>query len=94
MRDGNERLDSVCAATAKHILIESETLLIGRLLIAVREDAGPRDREAEDLEAHLGEQLDILAIMMVEIDARLSRIVVPGLKIEHAAQTATHIVSL
>ena len=94
VRDGHEGLDPVLAAAAEHVLVEGEPGLVGLLLVAVGKDAAPGDGEAKDLEAHLREEGYVLAVAVVEVDARLGRVVVPGLEVEHAPQAATHVVAL
>ena len=94
VRDGHEGLDPVLAAAAEHVLVESEPGLVGLLLVAIGEDAAPGDGEAKDLKAHLREEGYVLAVVVVEVDARLGRVVVPGLKVEHAPQAATYVVAL
>ena len=94
VRDGHEGLDPVLAAAAEHVLVEGEPGLVGLLLVAVGEDPAPGDGEAKDLEAHLREEGYVLAVAVVEVDARLGRVVVPGLEVEHAPQAAAHVVAL
>ena len=94
VRDGHEGLDPVLAAAAEHVLVEGEPGLVGLFLVAIGEDAAPGDGEAKDLKAHLREEGYVLAVVVVEVDSRLGRVVVPGLKVEHAPQTATYVVAL
>ena len=49
-------------------VIESQPLLVGLGLVAAGEDTAPGDGEAEDLEAHLREQGDVLSVSVVEVD--------------------------
>ncbi|MPM68843.1 hypothetical protein SDC9_115778 [bioreactor metagenome] len=67
--DGDQRLHAVLLALVEHPVVERQTGLVGLGLVPLREDAAPGDREAEDREAHLGEQRDVVAIAMVEVDA-------------------------
>ena len=90
MRDGHERLDAVRLALAEHVLVEGEACLVGLGLIAVGEDAGPGQAHAERLEAHLGEQRDVLFVVVVEIDAGLGGIVIAVLEVEHFALAGAH----
>ena len=57
------------AQAVEDAVVEGETGLVGLGIIAVGEDAAPGDGHAEHVEAHLGEQCDILLVVMVEIDA-------------------------
>ena len=73
--DRHERLYPVGAAAVEDAVIEGEPGLVGRLVVAVGKDPRPGDREAEHIEAHLGEKRDVLLIVVVEVDA-----VVVGIK--------------
>jgi hypothetical protein len=68
VRDGDERLDSVFLELVEHPVVERQPGLVRLGLVAVREDAAPRDREPEHREAHLGEQGDVLRVAVVEVD--------------------------
>ena len=69
VRQRHERLDAVLLALVEHAVVEGEAGLIRLLVVAVREDAAPGDGHAEDVEAHLGEQRDVLGVVVVEVDA-------------------------
>ena len=94
VRDGHERLDAVLLALAEHIFIESQAGLVGLSLVTVGEDAGPCQAHAEGLKAHLGEEGDVLLVVMVEIDAGLRGIVVAILEVEHLTLAGDHRVAL
>ena len=64
----DQRLDPVFFALVKHLVIESESGLIGLLIVPVREDPAPVDGQPETLEAHLREQRDVLLVVMIEVD--------------------------
>ena len=68
VRQGHERLDIVSAQAVEDAVVEGEAGLVGLGVVAVGEDAAPRDGHAEHVEAHLGEQRDILLVVMVEVD--------------------------
>ena len=67
--DGDQRLDAVPLQFVEDTVVEGQALLIGLGLVSAWEDARPGDGEAEDLEAHLGEQGDVLGVAVVEVDA-------------------------
>ena len=69
VREGHERLDVVGAQAVEDAVVEGEAGLVGLSIVAVGEDTAPGDGHAEHVEAHLGEQRDVLLIVMVEIDA-------------------------
>ena len=75
VRDGDQGLDAVVAAALEHVPVELDARLVGLVLVAHREDAAPVDGGAEDLHAHLAEELDVLAIVMIEVDALVAGIV-------------------
>ena len=68
MTDGDQRLDAVLFAAIKHAVVEFQPLLVRLGLYAGGEDAGPVDGGAEGLEAHLGEEGDVLFVVVVEIN--------------------------
>ena len=94
VRDGHERLDAVRLALAEHVLVESQTGLVGLGLVAVGEDTGPGQAHAEGLKAHLGEQRDVLLVVVVEIDAGLRGVVIAVLEVEHFALAGDHRIAL
>ncbi len=59
----------------EHVVVELQAGLVGFELVALREDTAPADGGAEALEAHLGEQRDVLGIGVVEVDALMVGIV-------------------
>ena len=69
MGNRHERLDAVFMAIRKEVIIELQPLLIGLRIIAIRENAAPGNRCTEYLKAHLGKQLDIFLVTMIEINA-------------------------
>ena len=69
MGDGDQRGDAVLVEFVEHPVVEVQAFLVGFGVVAVREDAAPRDGEPEDREAHLGEQRDVLGVAVVEVDA-------------------------
>ena len=68
VRQGHERLDIVSAQAVEDAVVEGEAGLVGLGVIAVGEDAAPRDGHAEHGKAHLGEQRDVLLVVMVKVD--------------------------
>ena len=71
--DGDQRLDAVLLELVEDPVVEGQPLLVGLGLVTEREDTAPGDGEAEDLEAHLRQQGDVLGVTVVEVD---------GLKLE------------
>ena len=69
VREGHERLDVVGAQAVENAVVEGEAGLVGLSIVAVGEDTAPGDGHAEHAEAHLGEQRNVLLVVMVEIDA-------------------------
>ena len=94
VRDGHERLDAVRLALTEYVLVESQAGLVGLGLVAVGEDTGPGQAHAEGLKAHLGEEGDVLLVVVVEIDAGLRGIVIAVLKVEHLALAGDHRIAL
>ena len=66
--DGDQRLDAVLLELVEDPVVEGQPLLVGLGLVTEREDAAPGDGEAEDLEAHLRQQGDVLGVTVVEVD--------------------------
>jgi hypothetical protein len=76
--DRHQRLDAVALEFVQDPVVEGQALLVGGLLVPAREDPGPGDGEAEDREAHLGEQGDVLGVAVVKVDADLLEVLVGG----------------
>ena len=94
VRNGHERLDTLCLTLAEHVLVKCQAVLVGLGLVTVGEDAGPRQAHAEGLKAHLGEEGDVLLVVVVEIDAGLRGIVIAVLEVEHLALAGDHRIAL
>ena len=77
MRERDHGLDPRLEESVEHVVVEREPGLVGLLLVALREDAAPRYRGAEALEPHLGEQLDVVAVGVVEVDAVVVGVALP-----------------
>ena len=82
MRQGHERLDIVGAQAVEDAVVEGEAGLVGLGVVAVGEDAAPRDGHAEHVEAHLGEQRDILLVVMVEVDTVMIGVEAVGVDVD------------
>ena len=65
----DEWLDVVRAQAVEDAVVEGEAGLVGLGIVTVGEDAAPGDGHAEHGKAHLGEQRDVLLVVMVEVDA-------------------------
>ena len=74
MANGDQRLDAVLLAAVKDLVIEFKALLVRLGLHAGGENAGPVDRGAEGLEAHLGEESNVLLVVVVEVDGLMAGI--------------------
>ena len=74
MQHGDERLDAVALALPQHAAVPLDALAVGFGVVAVGKDAAPAHRGAEELEAHLAKQRDILFIVVVEIVSSAERI--------------------
>ena len=72
--DGNQRLDAVLLAAVKDLVIEFKALLVRLGLHTGGENAGPVDGGAEGLEAHLGEESNVLLVVVVEVDGLMAGI--------------------
>ena len=77
--EGDERLHAVLFEFVQHTVVEGEACLVRGFFVAAGEDTRPGDGEAEDLEAHLREQGDVFAVVVVEVDAFQLEIVLGGL---------------
>ena len=60
-------------ALVEHRVVERQAFLVGLGVVAIGEDAAPRDGHAENLEAHTGDLSQLLLVAMVEIDAAALR---------------------
>ena len=69
VRDGDHGLHAVLDDLLEEVLIELEAGLVGLGVVTVGEDARPVDGGAERLEAHAGQELQILLVGVVEVDA-------------------------
>ena len=70
------------AQAVENAVVEGEAGLVGLGVVAVGEDTAPRDGHAEHVEAHLGEQRNVLLVVMVEIDAVMVGIEAVGVDID------------
>ena len=82
VRQGHERLDIVSAQAVEDAIVEGEAGLVGLGVVAVGEDAAPRDGHAEHVEAHLGEQCDVLLVVMVEVDTVMIGVEAVGVDVD------------
>ncbi len=79
---GDQGLDAVGAAAVKDAVVEGKAGLVGLLVVAVGEDAAPRDGHAEHVEAHLGEEGDVLLVVVVEVDAVVVGVELVGVDVQ------------
>ena len=87
--DGHQRFDAVLVALVEEGIVEGEALLVGFGVVAVRQDAGPSDRQPIAPEAHLGEESDVLLEMVVHVDGFVGGVVVLRVAVQHL-QLAEH----
>ena len=62
----------------EEVVVELQALLVGLELVALGEDARPSDGGAEALEAHLGEELDVAVVAMIEVDGLVVGVALAG----------------
>lgn len=74
----DDGLDAVLEQLVEDLVVELQALFVGLELVALGEDAGPSDGGAEALQPHLGEQLDVLAEVAVEVDSLVVRVELVG----------------
>ena len=72
--DGHERLDAVVVQAGEDLVVELEAGLVGLALLARREESRPVDGHAEHREAHLGEEGDVLLVVVVEVGRLVARV--------------------
>ena len=87
--DGDQRFDAVLAALIEQRIVEGQPLFVGLCIVAVGQDAGPRDGQAVAPEAHLGEEGDVLLEVVVHVDGFVRGIVVLVIACQHL-QLAEH----
>lgn len=59
--------DAVALAAGEQLMVMGDTLGDGLGIVTVREDARPRDRDADGIDAVLGGKADVFLVAMVEI---------------------------
>ena len=82
VRQGHERLDIVSAQAVEDAVVEGEAGLVGLGVVTVGEDAAPRDGHAEHGKAHLGEQRDVLLVVMVKVDTVMVGVEAVGVDVD------------
>ena len=82
VRQGHERLDIVSTQAVENAIVEGEAGLVGLGVVAVGEDTAPRDGHAEHGKAHLGEQRDVLLVVMVEVDTVMIGVEAVGVDVD------------
>lgn len=68
MRERDHRLHAELDHLVKEPVVERKAFLVGLRIVAVGEDARPRDRGPKGVEPHIGKQLKVLRVGMVKID--------------------------
>ena len=87
--DGDQRFDAVLAALIEQRIVEGQPLFVGLCIVAVGQDAGPRDGQAVAPEAHLGEEGDVLLEVVVHVNGFVGWVVVLVIAFQHL-QLAEH----
>ena len=75
VRERDDGLHAVFVHLVKEVVVKLQPCLVRLGIVAVREDARPGDARAEAFEAHLGEQRDVLFVVMVKVDGVMVRVV-------------------
>ena len=88
--DGDQRLDAVLAALLEHAAVEGDASRIGLGIVAVGEDAGPRNGQTIALEAHLRKQGNILFVVVVHVDGLVGGVEVLCIALQHLHLAARH----
>jgi len=73
---GDKRLNAPLPEVGEQTFIERDTLLVGFFLRARGEQTCPLNREAQRLKSHLGKEVDVLLVAVIEVDAMATRILV------------------
>ena len=81
MAQRHEWLDAVLAALVHHAIVKRKASLVGLTFESRWEDARPVYRETKDPEPHLGEQGDVLFVVMVEIYTIVTGIELAGVEL-------------
>ena len=68
MADGDQRLNSMFFIAVKNSVVKFQTFLVGFRLHPGWENTSPVDGSAKNLEAHLGEERNVVFVMMVKVN--------------------------
>ena len=90
MADGDQRLDAVLVALVEEGVVERQTLFVRLGIVAIGQDAGPRDGQAVALEAHLGEEGDVLFEVVVHVDGLMRGVEVLVIAFQHLQLSEHH----
>ena len=88
--DGDQRFDAVLAALIEQRIVEGQPLFVGLCIVAVGQDAGPRDGQAVAPEAHLSEEGDVLLEVVVHVDGFVRGVVVLVIACQHLPLAEHH----
>ena len=72
--DGHDGFNSVLMALIENSIVKGKALFVGGLLIAIGENAAPRNGHTVGGKAHLGKEGDVLFVVVVEVDALMVRV--------------------
>ena len=75
MADRHKWFDAVSMAFAEYFMIKFQSRRIWLRIVPVWVDSCPRDRQTEHLESHFSQQRNVLFIMMIKINCRMTRII-------------------
>ena len=93
VRQRHQRRDAVGDAAVEDLVVEREAGLVG-LAVALGEDTAPVDGHTEDVPAHLGEEGDVLLIVMIEVGGLMAGIQCIGIEhLIHLARDAMNAVA-
>ncbi len=74
MAQCDERFDPVFFTFVEHRVIKREARFIRLLVVPVRENTSPVDRQTEAFEAHFSKERNVFLVMMIEVDRFMARI--------------------
>lgn len=73
MAEGDNRRDIIFPAGGKHPLVKAQAFLVWLCVVAVGEDAAPRDGQAQAFETNLAKQRNVFFEAVVKVDAGVGR---------------------
>ena len=86
VRQRHQRRDVVRGQLVKQPVVKRQPRLVRLLLVTVRKNAGPGNGDAQAAKAHLGEQLDVFRVAMIEVDGDILDAAVPRDALNYRAE--------